>query len=696
MLMAVIAASCSGEEDMPGGESSDAILFRKAPSVSRSASDFDFVATKVIPLVNEADADTLYLNLHENAGWDDGTPVGRGTPAIDIAAGQSFAAYCIAKDATRTWSYMHNVEVSNTGTAYEYSPVRYWPGEGYTLDFYTYYPFGAKGVTFDAPDGQRPAFDFTVPSVVRDQPDLMMASVTGVSGNFNQVVGLDFKHLLSQVKFLSPADGEIAGGTLSSVTLTGVKNSAKWDGDSWTLGDAVADVTLPLGVQYGNGQDYGTDGRTLMMLPQNLDGAGIKVNFNSALTGDKTFTADLSGIWEQGKSYSYTITISPEYVFDLSSESSYIDAHYEKFMLAVRPKEIPADVSWILSSDVEGVTLLSETDFNNQQLTQYAPLREGYWVDRIVDNNGADLGSARGASTIEFKGNDPQNIMVFVPENTVANRNITLNVSVNGSVVATWSDMDQYCPAGTFGWEQTQDSEEGAYGFNWNKLISYQLVYSTTSSFGQNRETYLNNLITQNNAGSYARVQQFRYKFAEWRYCITLDYSKLNNLADALSRTDGRANTRALFVKGGEASTGAFETVILNTKKIESGHTNEDLFREMKQSDLYNGDLANFSNGSTNIVGSEAVGQVLKKNKYNLMRVGGESTLSYIPIIKEEDIVWYLPAVDQFSNLPTEVLNPINTGGWSSTAMSGSSNALLGNGSDVSRGTIAPVRACRY
>lgn len=93
---------------------------------------------------------------------------------------------------------------------------------------------------------------------------------------------------------------------------------------------------------------------------------------------------------------------------------------------------------------------------------------------------------------------------------------------------------------------------------------------------------------------------------------------------------------------------------------------------------------------------SAALGYILKKNKYNLARIekkdGDDVVISESPVIRTDDIVWYLPAKDQFSNGPTTL--PLEGEYWSSTP-EGSENAYTNKGS-VGRMQKRKIRACRY
>ena len=160
----------------------------------------------------------------------------------------------------------------------------------------------------------------------------------------------------------------------------------------------------------------------------------------------------------------------------------------------------------------------------------------------------------------------------------------------------------------------------------------------------------------------------------------------------ATSSTNGQDNTIGLFNFGGAAATNAFVTTIENIKKTEAGKETEPAFRKG------NGASGEAPAPSGDPVSeSTAVGECIKKNRYNLKRaVSSQGDVSYTTEISDADIVWYLPAVDQFTSIPTAIVDPINAASyWSSTCIDDRANAYLGNGAQADRLTTHSIRAIR-
>ena len=75
----------------------------------------------------------------------------------------------------------------------------YWPGDGHSLQFYAWAPVDA----FDSwPQGPtETTLEYTVPSDVAHQNDLLVTTTGGLNGNSNTVVPLTFRHICTAVRF---------------------------------------------------------------------------------------------------------------------------------------------------------------------------------------------------------------------------------------------------------------------------------------------------------------------------------------------------------------------------------------------------------------------------------------------------------------------------------------------------------------
>lgn len=166
------------------------------------------------------------------------------------------------------------------------------------------------------------------------QNELMVGSHLGATRRKDgNGVALEFGHALSAVKINV---GRANAGCLRSITLCNVfseadcRVSASEDSSAqtssmkiaWSGHEGRSDFRQDFGTMIegnlgeGNYQDVSTsamadkDGTIFMMIPQELEGAAIKVDY--LLAGKDTsevYTNALKGMWESGRTYIYTLNI---------------------------------------------------------------------------------------------------------------------------------------------------------------------------------------------------------------------------------------------------------------------------------------------------------------------------------------------------------------------------------------------------
>lgn len=745
IFVAVAAVSCSDElvnNDglrPAGGEYSDDISFvvYDNNSATRGGSTESRRCGGAY-LLNTAGTDSLYMQMEVS---DIPSPLP--TRGSDLTLGNIADISMTCRMRTNGSNYNHyftnltfskSDEKTDEGTfIWKSEQSYYWLDANTHFNFYGYAPADAKGVEYNSNSDSNyiPTLDYTVPETASEQIDLVYHDQTINTSNYETNTGYDFeyianakqlvplnmKHALSKVIFKT-GDG-MAAGTIKSVTIKNVYDhgtldlsTGKWDIDKTSKKDFTIKKEIS-GDNQAINED--TDGTYFFLLPytegteeqKELD-VDIKFLPAGATSEEEAinYTGKLSYNWEAGKQYVYTITITPEYEFNFEIENDKIDAHYDKFSVNITPSGVEENSEWTLSCNLSGVTFLSDYDYNNK--SEYSLLKEGFWTDRMFDSNNNVIGSARGENSIIFKGDSPQKIWVFVPENTSStDRPITLNISINEKNF-TCEQVSQFAAFGeNDGWEQIDEKLKGAYGYSWNNKVSYQLVYSLDNTFGSSRESYCNNMINLNDAASYSSSREFRYSGLDYRWSIIIDYSKLSNIEIAQSQDDGLTNTIELFEFDKGASTKAFENVLLHTMKTENGKETEKAFRKMKESDLYDpifGSKEDWSiyyiEGTDTVTGSDGLASVLKKNKYDIKKTG-DTYVSYTPMIESKDIVWYLPAKNEFNNIPSTLNDPIEKSQcWSSTLIVNSSSseskqAYLGSGVSEYRNNIYTIRVRR-
>ena len=263
------------------------------------------------------------------------------------------------------------ITVTNTGGVWKEDAANtaYWPAETAPLNFQAIAPAsdGSFTVTNSVSDNlAHMVANVTVPTANADQKDILMANEDGVTqSTHGRSVQLDFKHVLSQVRFKVQTASKQLSGNIEAISLCNIKSTGSvgyhaaddvTDGvNAWkkvVLGttvsdDAVASYAIGMGdgnfgtAQFGagNAKDVTAADGSLMMLPQTTvkwttaDGPGnavtvaaadaakntyIKIsckikNGNTYLVGsDESFGEvyiPFAASWTMGKKYVYTINI---------------------------------------------------------------------------------------------------------------------------------------------------------------------------------------------------------------------------------------------------------------------------------------------------------------------------------------------------------------------------------------------------
>ena len=181
----------------------------------------------------------------------------------------------------------------------------YWPGSGSTVNFYAYYPTSVLSkITHTT--GSAPVLFYTVPDNAADQIDILASTKTGVAGNSYNQTPVDFKHIFAAVQFSAGSSG-LPSGTISSITINGIKNSGTYTfGSGWSLDTSTKAFTLSHSKTISgiSGENIYSGTYTLMMIPQTFSNATITLTYNTGTTYTKT----ISDIWTAGNTYTYNLS----------------------------------------------------------------------------------------------------------------------------------------------------------------------------------------------------------------------------------------------------------------------------------------------------------------------------------------------------------------------------------------------------
>ena len=562
--------------------------------------------------------------------------------------------------------YMNEVATKQGVVWQPSSSIYYWPDNG-SLRFLAWAPIDAEldeSPVKPSEDVNKTTIKYTVPADLSKQRDLV-AAATGYNaspeGGVCAPVSLQFKHLCTAVVVKTGAT--MAPGTIKSVTVTNVRNSGTYDmlRSAWTLNNATTSYTVSPNMATGSTTAEGTklnaDDATFMLLPQTLGAESkLEVMFHDNISGrDRLLTASLNGAeWPMGKTVTYRLSITPEYELEFTSEPQVQDAHY-----VIYPIKIKVDPGltggWKLKSTSPKVTL-------RKNLTELEEV--GYWIEED-----------RGTQTIEGTESGDITVYAFLEENvTNAERDVVLELSPKGFPSATPAKFTirQLCPswnADGLGCERIE-GKKYPWGFLWGDNM--KMVYTVPGWIL--KKWWVEIVLTWfNDYGKYITVDRDSWSTS---FRVTIDFNKIPSPNVAKSPTDGIKNSSELYNFNGISDVSAL------IKRLENwgGTTNQ-----------------TFPLNPTEF----AVRAAVMKNKFNKeVQSAGTETIER-PILKDENLVWYLPAKDEFSTLVDDEY-PLQGNYWTSTASDISEddeNAykyILNSGASLEkRTTLLNVRAVR-
>lgn len=546
-----------------------------------------------------------------------------------------------------TQYYMDDV-ATKTGTNWVPSKVYYWPGSNRQLRFLAWAPTDAAFQSvLNSPNAT--TLQYTTPAEAKNQRDIVAAATDFISNPSNDAtftpVGLQFKHLCTAV--IIKTGEQMTAGTIKSVSLKGVKNSGTYDmvNSVWTLNNSTADFTISPNQATTsttpNGTDLNTGESTFMLLPQTLGAdSKLEVAFHDNISGkDRILSASLNGAeWPMGKTVTYRLSITPEYELKFTSESKVQDAHYVIYPIKIKVDPTLVDKNkkgevvgggWTLKSTSPKVTLCKE-------LTELTSL--GYWVEED-----------RGTQTIEGTETGEVTVYAFLEENiTDAERDVVLELSPKKYPSATSAKftIKQLCPSWNtqgLGCERFEDGEY-PWGFKWDS--SMKITYDMKDAgghgiFGPFRR-WIMKIQIKYYGDKYKNYITYTQKYLQLT-SVTIDFSKVPNLDVADSPDDGNLNTWELYNFNG------ISDVTGLMAQLEEWGGKPDKVLEQNPAEY-------------------AARMCTMKNKFNKEVIAQDgSNVAYRPVLKRENLVWYLPAKNEFS-MVVDNDYPLNGNYWTSTA----------------------------
>lgn len=540
--------------------------------------------------------------------------------------------------------YFMNETATKSGNNWVPAHTYYWPGSNRQLRFLAWAPTDA---TFQSvpnnsvPDNPNATkLQYTTPTEAKDQHDIVAAATGFIDSPANDgtctPVPLNFKHLCTAV--IIKTGEQMTAGTIESVSLKGVKNSGTYDmvKSEWKLKNSTANFTISPNKETTsttpNGTDLNAGESRFMLLPQTLGAdSKLEVKFHDNISGnDRKLSASLKGAeWPMGQTVTYRLSITPEYELKFVTEPTLQDAHYVIYPITIKvdPTLVDKDKNgkvvgggWTLKSTSLKVTLCKE-------LTELTSL--GYWVEED-----------RGTQTIEGTDTGEVKVYAFLEENiTDAERDIVLELSPKKypSAKPAKFTITQLSPCWNnsgFGCERIEDGYY-QWGFLWDE--GTKITYDLTNVHWIYRGVLDLYLRLFTNYGKFITRDQPLFP----NY-ITINFNEVESPDVAKSATDGKKNTEELYNYNGVSEAAALMQLLERWGGIpdKTLPTNPTEF---------------------------AVRAAVMKNKFNKVTESTKNGKIDRPVIKKENLVWYLPAKDEYSKIK-DYEYPLLGDYWTSTA----------------------------
>ena len=416
-----VCMGCNDELDSPSSSGSG-LRFTATENVhrevgTRSSSGGDsLLSSSVTPL--EAEGRTLYLHTTVTDGIDGShlgkdEPLTRATPVSDMSTYGSFSVFAAFyqgawSPASQNLNFMYNVPVSLSGSVWSPQPDYYWPGSGYNVRFYAYAPIDAEFAPKQHATANGFYIKYEVPTDVLKQKDLLIAKSAEYAGNHGSIVPLEFKHVLTAVRFVVGDD--MKAGTVNKVRLRNITSGGIYRPETGYVGKLVGQGIVKDFEQELNKVTDGTPGtaitepfQTFMLPPQGFtdDNSVIEIVFTDD-EGEHTLSASLKDqMWKSGTTVTYKISTSSinwDYHLDVTGPSEYSYAGgtdvYKVTSYRENSKGVKEAVSWTAEFSTDGGA--SWTTDKPDWLTDFTTSGQGSTVSQSFN---ATVGAQAGTDT---------------------------------------------------------------------------------------------------------------------------------------------------------------------------------------------------------------------------------------------------------------------------------------------------------
>ncbi|MCI7371382.1 fimbrillin family protein [Prevotella sp.] len=639
VLLSASLFSCSSDDFFGKAETNtDGISFGVSTengTSTRANNSADGYTAARYTLRSDNSADTLCVRavVTDGIGNDNaGRPATRA--AMQATMYDKFnvvAQYKKADESINSQLYM-NETATRSGLLWSPNSTYYWPEKG-QLRFFAWAPTDAtldESPIYPQENVNMTTLKYTASTDLTKQRDLVAAATGFKSNPSNDAtctpVDLQFKHLCTAV--IIKTGKTMAEGTIKSVKITNVLNSGTYNmaTAAWDLDETTADYTVSPNLATTGATADGTklndEDATFMLLPQTLGAdSKLEVVFHDNISGnDRPLSASLSGAkWLMGKTVTYRLSITPEYELKFVTEPTLQDAHYVIYPITIKVDN-NLKGGWTMKSNSSSVTL-------RKDLTDLEKL--GYWIE-----------DDRGTQTITGTETGELTVYAFLEENIgLEKRNVVLELSPTGypSAIPAKFTVTQLCPSWITDGLGCERIEDGDYqwGFLWDEgtKITYDLRNVNWFYRGA-LDLYL---ILFTNYGKF--ITRDKWPFPKE---ITINFNEVESPDVAKSATDGKKNTEELYNYNGVSEAAALMQLLERWGGIpdKTLPTNPTEF---------------------------AVRAAVMKNKFNKeVKTTADGPIER-PVLKAANLVWYLPAKDEYSKIK-DYDHPLSGDYWTSTA----------------------------
>ena len=584
----------------------------------------------------------------------------------------------------------------------------YWPGSDYTCSFFGISMSDGKltdttsgtsvynnVTTKKNTAGQIIGFDYTVPALAVNQPDIMVAAANNIPGDgSSESVSLDFKHILTAVNVkvgVKTGETTMPNGKITSIKFKNIYGKGTysvetnaWSGfREWANGDGTAGSTgiglQEYSVDLGD-EGYTTNGitqntqvntvnATFMMLPQSLpSNAVIEIEYlHAGAATPIKLTAPIGGSsWNMGVETNYLINISPNKDLMFISAITDKDAHYVMVDFSIKAKNLTNKGWKMVASANDGSSVTLRTDLSELQ-------QQGYWT---VNERGTPSITITDADKIN---SDEVKVWAFVEENLGStNRTITLKLyNADTNELADTKTFTQLCMSSARS-ERLQETGEVPWGFKWDRKVTYIATphisftnFSLQEVFAAVLFDYAaNNIIEEYFADDsnqqIIKVTTQKIFGLSYKTTVIVDYTKLDDLGDIGKSTDGHTNTTGLYYFKGISAISDLETLLDNAKENYPNGVSKS-FTGSLEDNAYISDFAAKS--------------CVMKNKFWAETIQGDTPYQVAVLNSDQTenstdnfnyLNWYLPASTEYAGINTaEGTGKYKLDGvyWTSTAV---------------------------